>query len=144
MRVVLDTNVYISALMNPESPPGLILRHWEEDKFTLCISEDSLAEISRVFRYPKVRRYLKQSAEVLGDFLAQLRTRATLFTNLPAIERASLDPNDDQFLALALAASADYLVSGDKHLLRLRHYKETWIVSPTAMLAFLSVPSFDE
>lgn len=144
MRIVLDTNVYISALMNPESPPGMILQLWEEEKVTLCTSESSIAEISRVLDYPKVRRYLRHSNESLGDFLVDLRTRATLLENIPAIRRTSVDPDDDQFLALAVAANADYLVSGDKHLLNLRHYKEIWIVSPSAMLSFFATSTSSE
>lgn len=141
MRIVVDTNVYISSLMRPESPPGVLLKRWAAGEFTLCISDCSLAEISRVLNYPRVRRYLKQTDSELKEFLGRLLLQATLFRKIPAISRTSVDPDDDHYLSLAIVAKADFLISGDKHLLELRHYGETWIVSPASMIAFLDAPS---
>lgn len=111
MRLVVDTNILISALLNRASNAALLLEAWERRRFELVTCEDQLDEFARVTRYPKLRHYLK--AADAGTLKNQLRDVAIYIERLPLVER-SPDPEDDWLLALAEVSAADYLVSGDK------------------------------
>ena len=115
MRVVLDTGILVSALITSNTPPDLIYRAWRKKRFTLITSEWQLEEFRRVSRYPRIRRYLRQSEA--GNLVNGLRFQATV---LDALSHTDLspdpDPDDNPVLAMAIAGKADYLVSGDKRL----------------------------
>ena len=117
MRVVLDSNVFISALISPGSPPDRIYRAWRKQRFVLVTSDEQLAELRRASRYPKLRKVVP--AHDFGTLLNRLHGAFVLKT-LPRIE-VSIDPNDNYLLAMADAGEADCLVTGDaRHLIRLR------------------------
>ena len=127
MRVILDTNILIAALISPTGPPAAILQAFLDERFTLVTCVPQLVEFQRVTRDPELRKRIKP-AEV-GTLINQLRALAFIPRRLPRIERSS-DPGDDYLLALAEAASADYLVTGDKTgLLALRKHRRTRIVT---------------
>jgi putative PIN family toxin of toxin-antitoxin system len=69
MRVVLDTNVIVSALLSPDGIPAQILRYWEQGYFEMLVCQESLDELERVLRYPKIRKRL---ASTTNDELARL------------------------------------------------------------------------
>jgi uncharacterized protein len=121
VRVVLDTNVFVSGLMLPQSVPGKIVAAWRGAHFELVLSEPMLAEIGRVLSYPKIRARLGWSDDEIANFLLLLRFKAE-FAEVGDV-RASVpgDPSDTPVLATLLASGADCLVSGDAHLLALRH-----------------------
>ncbi len=111
MRVVLDTGILIAALITSGTPPDAIYRAWRKKRFELITSEWQLGEFRRVSRYPKLRTYLK-SADA-GNLVNGLRREATVLAQLPTVD-LSPDPNDNPVLAMALAARADVLVTGDR------------------------------
>lgn len=110
MRVVLDTNILIAALISDKGVPHKIYQAWLAGKFTL-ITSWQLEEFWRVSRYEKVRPYVVP-AEV-GEVMNGLRKRATILERLPRLE-LSPDPDDNFVLAIAAEGSAEYLVTGDK------------------------------
>jgi putative PIN family toxin of toxin-antitoxin system len=127
MRVILDTNVLVSALLVKGSVPARIVDAWLEGRFALVTSELQLDEVRRVTRYPRVRSYL-DPAEA-GSLVNGLRRFAEVCTTLPDVD-ASSDPADNFLLAMAQAVAADYLVTSDKRgLLALKRYEVTRIVS---------------
>ena len=127
MRVVLDTNVIISALARPVSLPGQLLIAWRKGQFTLLCCAEQLAEIRRVTRYGKIAALV--SSPLAGKMVNQLKSDAASISPLPQVDR-SPDPFDNYLLALAEAGGADYLVTGDKaDLLLFRKHKATQIVS---------------
>lgn len=127
MRVVLDTNILISALLVETSLAAKLVMAWRLGAFTLVSTDAQLDELARVTRYPKIRERL--SPALAGRLINQLREMAHLAGPLPRID-ASPDPYDNYLLAIAVAASADYLVTGDKQdLLVLGRYEGTKIVS---------------
>ena len=131
MRVVLDSNVLISALISAGSPPDLIYQAWREKRFTLVTSRAQLAELRRASRYPKLRR-LVPSRE-FGMLINRLHG-ALVLDKLPRIDLSS-DPADNYLLAMAAAAGADFLVTGDaKGLLRLKRFTRTRILTPGSFL----------
>ena len=111
MRVVLDTGILIAALITSGTPPDVIYRAWRKKRFELITSEWQLEEFHRVSRYPKLRIYLK-SADA-GNLVNGLRREATVLSQLPTVD-LSPDPDDNPVLAMALAAHADILVTGDR------------------------------
>lgn len=134
MRVVLDSNVLISALISPGSPPDAIYRAWRKKRFVLVTSEEQLAELRRASRYPKLRKVVP--ARDFGALLNRLHG-AFVLTTLPRIDIA-IDPDDNYLLAMANAVEADVLVTGDaRHLLRLRKVGRTRILAPTPFLKLL-------
>ena len=127
MRVVLDTGILIAALITSGTPPDAIYRAWRKKRFELITSEWQLEEFRRVSRYPKLRTYLK-SADA-GNLVNGLRREATVLSQLPTVD-LSPDPDDNPVLAMALAAHADILVTGDRRdLLALERVGSTRILS---------------
>ena len=135
MRVVLDTNVLLSALIIRDSVHDRILQAWLEGRFDLITHDLQLEELSRTSRHEKIRKLVK--AFEIGQLINQLRALALFPNRLPAIDR-SPDPMDNYLLASAEAAAADYLISGDKDgLLALSKHGKTAIVSPRSFLEIL-------
>lgn len=127
MRIVVDTNVLVSALLSDASLPAHLVTLWRPGYFGLLTSGDQLDELVRVTRYPKLRDRL--SPPLAGRLINQLRDVAILVADLLDVT-ASADPFDDHLLALAAAGKADFLVTGDKRdLLELKAYRGTRIVT---------------
>ena len=134
MRVVLDTNILISALITSVSPSAQVLALWRSRRFDLLTCAQQLEEFARATRYPQVRARLLPA--VAGALLNRVRDRAMVLENLPKLEIAP-DPDDNYLLALAEAGEAQFLVTGDKPLLGLKRHKSTRIVTPTALIELL-------
>lgn len=111
MRLVLDSNIFISSLITVGTPPDLLCRQWRARNFDLITSRDQIAEIMRVAGYAKLQKYFTQ--EQAADLLKDLDYFSEIVTlgEVPAI---SQDPADNIIIATALAGEADYLVTGDK------------------------------
>ncbi len=132
MRLVIDTNVLISALLSGTSLPAHLIVLWREGRFDLLTSAAQLEELMRVTRYPKIRERL--SPALAGRLINELRDLATVVQNLPAITM-SPDPDDNLLLAAAQAGSSDFLITGDKRdLLSLRTFEGTKIMTVRAFL----------
>lgn len=132
MRIVIDTNVLISALLIPSSAPAQLLILWREGRFLLLTAKPQLEELSRVTRYPKIRQRLKPA--LAGRLLNELRDLAVTVNSLPSVD-ISPDPYDNYLLSIANGGQADYLITGDKRdLLSLQKYKSTCIISITEFL----------
>ena len=132
MRVVIDTNILVSALAFPDSVPADVLRHWREGRYTLLASEELLNEIRRVTRYPKLRQRL--SPPVVGALVNEIRDLAEHIPEASLVD-ASSDPFDNFLLALAQTGAADFLVTGDKEgLLVLKNFGRTRIVTARQFL----------
>ena len=136
MRVVLDTNIQLSALMVRGTPPDKLYEAWRHGRFQLASAEQQLEELKRVSRRPFFQDRL--TASEIGRMVNDIRRLATMCDPLPDVS-ASPDPNDDFLLAIAQAADADYLITGDKSdLLALGSHGRTGIVSARAMVQFLN------
>lgn len=136
MRLVLDTNVLLSALMSRSSLPAQILALWRNRKVAVLTAAEQIDEIIRVTRYPKIRARLAPA--LAGRLVNQLRDVAIVVEKLPAVDR-SPDPGDNFLLALAQAGEAQFLVTGDKQLLGLKTHKATRIVTPSSLLEALKI-----
>ena len=110
MRVILDTNILLSALISPHGPADQLYHAWRTGRFTLLTSDAQLDELRRVTRQVRVRPLVDSAAA--GTLVNELRELALLVTDLPNIE-ISADPFDNFLFAMARMGRADYLVSGD-------------------------------
>ncbi len=127
MRLVIDTNVLISALLAGKSLPAHLIVLWREGRFDLLTSANQLDELVRVTRYPKIRERLAPA--LAGRLINELRDIAVEVKSLPIVT-VSIDPYDNYLLAMAAAGSADFLVTGDKRdLLALKLYEGTKIIT---------------
>lgn len=134
MRLVLDTNVLVSALLLPQSRPAQLIHLWIEGRLTLLTAETQIDEVGRVTRYPKIRERLKPA--LAGRLVNQLRNQAVMITTLPTVD-ASPDPADNFLLSIAAGGKADGLVTGDKRdLLSLKKFGGTRIVTASECLSW--------
>lgn len=136
MRVILDTNVLLAALISPHGLPDTLYRAWRAARFDLVTSVAQLDELRRVSRYPKLKAILP--AHRIGTMVNNLQ-RAIVLTQLPPLPDGLEvnDPNDAFLLAMALGSEADYLVTGDRRagLLQRGSMGRTRIVTPTIFCA---------
>ena len=138
LRAVLDANVMISALIQPKDPTGRILISLlKENSFELVASPPILTELRRALRYPKVRRYIKGSEEELALRVASIDLIAQPVEGNLRAHAVSADPDDDKYIEAAVEGSAQFVVTGDKHLLDLKSYEEVSIVTPRVFLDLL-------
>ncbi len=136
MRVVLDTNIIVSALIAPAGRPAAIIDAWVDGKFTLLTCAAHLDELRSTLLRPRVAELVKPYKA--GRLVNQIKRLAEDVGALPSVER-SPDPEDDFLLALSEAGNADYLVTGDKSgLLALARHKATRIVSASDFAALFA------
>ena len=136
MRVVLDINVIVSALLAPAGKPAAIIRIWLGGKFTLLSCAVHLEELLATVQKPRIAERIKPHKA--GRLINQIKRVAEDVGALPSVERSS-DPEDDFLLAMCEAGQADYLVTGDKSgLLGLERHKATRIVSANDFVALFA------
>ena len=139
MRMVLDTNVLVSALITPGGLPDKLLQHWEADDFTLVTSSAQLNELQRVLAYDKLQRYIRP--EQAAQLIESIGSFAVLVQNLPELNVSS-DATDNLILATAMAGTASHLVTGDKaDLLNLKSVDDVAIITVRDAIQLLAARS---
>ena len=135
-RLVLDTNVVLSALLFHTGALSWLRGAWRSDRLRPLASRDTAAELIRVVAYPKFGLTATERRDLLDDYLPYCET-VTLPASPPAVP-ACRDPFDRPFLELALAGRADALITGDADLLALAESFAVLILSPAALKMRLS------
>ena len=125
MKVVLDTNVFVSGVFF-RGPPHEILEAWRDGKIQLLLSPAILDEYQRVMRELAVQ-FPEIKVEALIDFVI-VHSEIILPSLLPPV--IQVDPSDDKFLECAVAGEATCIVTGDKHLLKLMNFRGVSILKP--------------
>jgi putative PIN family toxin of toxin-antitoxin system len=140
VRVVFDTNVFVSAFIQPKSPPGrLLARLIQGDKFELVLSTSIIEEVGRALRYPKVRKRIRLDEDDLDLRVAMLGILSTVVSvGRHTVAGVSRDPDDDAILSAAVEGCAEYIVTGDHDLLAIGDYQGIRIVTPRAFLQRLA------
>ena len=137
MRLVLDTNILIGALITKGTPPDQLYRAWLRGDIELVTSATQIAELAEVLARPRIRRLV--DADEANAILENLAVRALVLNDLPAVD-LSPDPSDNPILAAAIAGNADFVVSGDKkHVLSLGEVNGIPIVTARDVLKGLSL-----
>ncbi len=141
IRVVLDTNVFISGILTPKNPPAKILELISSGHLRLIASKSTIKEAKKVLRYPKIAKILKKKglsqrkAEQAFNNLIKLAVITPGKTKIKAIEK---DPSDNIFLSAAIEGRVDFIVSGDAHLTNIGYYEDIKIVNPHDFIKIIS------
>ena len=129
VRAVIDTNLFVSGLFAEKGTTQQLQDLWVAGVFELVVSEKILKEIEKTIRKPYIWDKL-QLEEGEDTWITDLiREKAFVITqDTYKTDKIKDDPTDNKFLACALEAEADYIVSGDNHLLALKHFHGIQIV----------------
>ncbi|HHN66017.1 MAG TPA: putative toxin-antitoxin system toxin component, PIN family [Nitrospirae bacterium] len=129
MRVVIDTNVFVSSFFGGN--PRTIIDLWKDGAITLCLSRDILDEYVDVLNRLGMRDE-KELKELLSFFSEGFNILFT--TKTPEINIVDNDPADNKFIECALALKAKVIITGDKHLLSVKKFGEIGIMTPKKFL----------
>jgi putative PIN family toxin of toxin-antitoxin system len=135
---VLDTNVLVSGFILPKSRPAQILHLWRKQKVEVITSTPMIQELEAVLQYPKLRKKYSLDTVNIDRFVRQVQKRSTYS---PVIRKPAVfirDPKDLVVLGTALSGKADFLVTGDKDLLSLKHHPKLGRVKIVTVSEFLT------
>jgi putative PIN family toxin of toxin-antitoxin system len=138
MIVVLDSNVWVSAFLSGSGFPGEVVNACLRGVVTLAVTEHLLTELERVLEYDRLSKALDERGvlEHARATVALLRETVPAVAGVPPKEQwIHGDPDDDWVIQCALTANADYIVSGDRHLLSLGRVGSIEIVTPADFVA---------
>ena len=135
IRAVLDTNVFVSALVRPEGPPGrvILLLSADAPPFDLVLSRVLAEEIHAALKYPRVRKCIRSTDIDPNDWFNNYELLAD-FVEPASVSGVAPDPDDDKVLAAAAGGQADFVVTGDRGLLNIGAYRDIQIVRPAVVL----------
>jgi putative PIN family toxin of toxin-antitoxin system len=137
MKIVLDTNVFISGIFF-SGPPFQVLEAWRDGKIQLVISPAILEEYQRVAAELAERFPGTDLSAILE--LVTINSELVLTDDLP--DAVCDDPDDDKFLACALASGSKIIVSGDRHLLTVSGYRGIEVIKPRKLIEeYVAKPS---
>lgn len=129
VRAVIDTNVFVSGLFASQGHTFQLQELWLSGAFELVVSEQILNEIHRTLLKPQIKQRLQLQDGEQALIVELIRQKAAIVTtDRYRTDKIAEDPTDNKFLACALEADADYIVSGDNHLLSLKHFHRIQIV----------------
>jgi putative PIN family toxin of toxin-antitoxin system len=131
VKIVVDTNVFVSSFLSPTGSPRQVIDLWKMGQVTLCLCAETLNEHLLV-----LARLGLQGEPEMDELLALIRRSINIrFVAIEGTLRAVADdPDDDPFVECAVTAGAQYIVSGDRHLKKLGRFGEIRIVSPADFL----------
>lgn len=138
MKVVLDTNVVVSRFLSARGAPAQAFKLWEAHAFDLLVSCPILQEYKKALSYPKVRKLHQLTGQEIDEVIDGFKGFSIFVDPKTKVRAIKADPKDNMFLECAVAGKADFIVSGDKHLLDLKEYQGIQILSPHAFLLALS------
>jgi len=139
LRVVLDTNVFVSSLLVKEGPAAQVLDAWRARRYLLIVSPDLVAEIASTLRYPRIRRRYHITEDDIQALLDLLETDSILVPGTADVSGSvPEDPDDEVVLGCAVEGDADLVVSGDRHLLALGGFRGIEIVAVRRFMERLS------
>ena len=138
LKVVLDTNIFVSSLLSKAGRPAMVIDSWRAGSYLLVTSHSIISEIRRVVEAPGIRKKYGLGQDQIEKLILLLENDALVVPGLSTVAGAiPKDPTDEIFLAAALDAKADLIVSGDRHLLDLGEYKQIPILTVRQFLEFL-------
>ena len=131
---VIDTNLFISGLFGRNTTTTQLQELWIRQDFQLGTSLEIMKEVGRVLQYPRIKDRLIDDDETVRRFFRLVFRKAMVAKGTFQTDRIIDDPTDNKFLACALEIKADFIVSGDNHLLSLKHFHRTQIVDAKAFI----------
>lgn len=130
MRVVLDTNVWLSAIFW-KGEASKIIESSLDKKFRLIITQDIISEIIEVLnREGKFKKFILDRKQAIEDLIRTILSLSTLVDTISKLQLIKEDPKDNIILEAALDGKADYIVSYDKHVLNMIEFRGIRILEP--------------
>ena len=128
LKVVIDTNVFISSVLTKGGKPSVVIKIWKRTrKYQLFYTEEII----------RVMTELNVDVSLVKDWDKTIRKNAILVVPTRKIEAIKEDPPDDKFIECAIESHADYIITGDKHLRRLKEYEGIKIINAAEFLEIL-------
>jgi hypothetical protein len=137
MRVVLDANIYISALISSQGYPAAIITKWLVGDFEVLLSQPIVDEILRVTGYERLQRKYQKIRENRLEFVELISEQGIWVEPAETLAVVTADESDNRYLECAVAGGARYLVTGDEHLLTIGEYQGITVLSPAAFVTWL-------
>ena len=138
MRIVIDTNVLVSAVLSQQGPSHALWDHVLNTRVELFVTQALLDEFADVISRDKFAAVLARTTRTSQAILLKLRESAELVASVPLPAPVSRDPDDDHVIAAAVAAQAEWIVTGDRDLLVLGSYEGIAIITPAQALRALA------
>jgi uncharacterized protein len=136
-RIVVDTNVLISAVLSKHGKPAAIIDAVINGEHSLISSSAILKEARLVFAYPKIRNLLQKnqvSSQEIENFISQISRISIIVPGELEIKAVRNDISDNMFLSCAIEGEADFIISGDRHLTELKKFRKIQIVTPAEFI----------
>jgi len=137
LKIVIDTNVFVSATITEKGKPAQILKVWREKKLEVIISPEILKEIGQVIFRPKIKKISFWTEKERYQFIRDSARICILTPGSLELKQAVKHTQDHKFLVAAIEGKADYIVSGDYYLRNLGIYKGIKIVSANEFFQIL-------
>ena len=138
LKVVLDTNIFVSSLLSKAGRPAMVIDAWRASRYLLVTSPSIISEIKRVVEAPSIRKKYCLGRDRIARLILLLEKDTIVVPGLSTVAGAiPKDPTDEMFLSADLDAKADLIVSGDRHLLDLGEYKGVPILTVRQFLELL-------
>jgi putative PIN family toxin of toxin-antitoxin system len=138
LRAVIDTNIFVSGLIRPGGKPAELLDRWKERDFILIVSMPVIEEIGRVLKYSKISEKYGISESDANRVTNLLTQESVVIRPCEKFDAVRKDPSDNKFIECAVAGNADFVVSGDSHLLELGTFRGIPIVGVSDFLIRLA------
>jgi putative PIN family toxin of toxin-antitoxin system len=123
LRVVIDTNVFVSSVLSRKGVRSEVLDDWRAGKYLLITSPGIIAEIRRVLQKLRIDKKYAIGEEEIEQLIKLLEKDGVVIPALYGVKGIiPQDPEDEKFLTCALGGGADFIVTGDRHLLTLKEY----------------------
>jgi putative PIN family toxin of toxin-antitoxin system len=141
LKVVLDTNIFVSSLLSKSGRPAMLIDAWRAGRYLIVASPPLISEIKRVTESSAIQKKYGLKGELIEGLTLLLEKDAIVVPGLSdAAGAVPPDPADEMFLSAALDAGADFIVSGDRHLLNLGEYNDISILTVQRLSEILEKP----
>ena len=137
MRIVIDTNVLVSAFLSSHGSPAEVFRQYEHGLFDLLVSEPILAEYQQALTYRKVQMRHQMSDSDVARTIEEVRRGSIVVTPKSTVALDISDKDDIKFFACAVAGAGEYIVSGDRLVQEVGAYRGVQVLSPSLFLTVL-------
>jgi putative PIN family toxin of toxin-antitoxin system len=138
IKAVIDTNIIVSGIISPKGSSRRILELAQEEVFKAVTSVSINKEILSVLHREHIYKKYNLNEDIIDDIAAFLYEGTILVEGAYEVLKIRKDPADDKFISCAVEGDADYIVSGDEHLLNLKHYRGIQIISAKSFLKILN------
>jgi putative PIN family toxin of toxin-antitoxin system len=135
LKIVIDANLFASALIKPHSNPGRILDLVKQNQVELILSPAIIQEIKRILLYPKLKKYHHKTAQEIDTYFEDVFMFAWIVEGETTVDIIKDDPADNKYLSCAYEGEANYIISGDHHLLDLKTYEGIEIINAQSFLS---------